>query len=575
MLWEYDEPSAHAVATLSSKLGLKPVVAQLLVARGWQEPERAHDFLNPSLSRLEDPFALTHMDKAVDRLVAAMGNGESILIIGDYDVDGVTSTTLLVRLLRRFGIFPRFMVPRRLEEGYGLSAAVVERVLAGDKPDLLFALDCGTNSVDEVAQLVAHGVDVIVIDHHRSKEALPKGAILVNPHVFDAEEAPWKDLCTVGLVFKLVHALVKRLRQAGDEVAAGIRLRDELDLVALGTVSDLVPLTGENRILTSFGLRCLQQKSARPGLVALLQVSGLEPGQPIDPLDIAFRLGPRINASGRLADATLPVEMLLNKNYSECLQAARQLDAYNRERQEIERAIYEEALAQVEATQREASGLIVYGENWHPGVLGIVAGKIARAFNRPCIALGPEGAEFAKGSGRSIEGINLQQVLTRCDELLLEWGGHPMAVGLSLRADNIDALRMGFSSAVEHASEQGGEDTLSSTGLKLAAWVDAAELNAELLEQLDTLQPFGQGNEQPLFGVRTLRLERPVETFSDGQHIRFTLPESGTAVIGWRMGEKAPPHKEKIELVVRFGWNRWNGRVLPQAELVSWRPAAK
>lgn len=573
MLWEYEEPSADAVANLSGELGVSPVIAQLLVARGWGQADQARSFLSPSLAQLEDPFALTNMDKAVDRLVAAMRNGENILIVGDYDVDGVTSTTLLVRLLRRFGIFPKFMVPRRLEEGYGLSAAVVERVLATEKPDILFALDCGTNSVDEVATLVAQGVDVVIIDHHRSREAIPQDAVLVNPHVFDAESAPWKDLCTVGLVFKLVHALVKRLRQEGDEVAEGIRLRDELDLVALGTVADLVPLTGENRILTSFGLRCLQQKSARPGLVALLQVSGLEPGQPIDPLDIAFRLGPRINASGRLADATLPVEMLLNKNYSECLLAARQLDAYNRERQEIERTIYEEAVAQVQAAQPDAAGLIVYGENWHPGVLGIVAGKIARAFNRPCLALGPEGTELAKGSGRSVDGINLQTVLGHCDDLLLEWGGHPMAVGLSLRAESIEPLRQRFADAVTAVSERGEGDAPSAQPLKIAAWVGSGELSGSLLEALDTLQPFGQGNEQPLFGVRALVLERPVETFSDGQHIRFALPQSGTSVIGWRMGESAPPQGQRIELAVRLGWNRWNGRCLPQAELVAWRLA--
>lgn len=574
MLWEYDEPSSDAVVALCGELGVSPVIGQLLVARGWADAEAARGFLNPSLSLLEDPFALTHMDQAVSRLVAAMRSGEEILIVGDYDVDGVTSTTLLVRLLRRFGIFPKFMVPRRLEEGYGLSAAVVERVLATGKPKLLIALDCGTNSVAEVATLVAAGIDVVIIDHHRSKEAIPQQAILVNPHVFDSEEAPWKNLCTVGLVFKLVHALVKRLREEGDEAAQSIRLRDELDLVALGTVSDLVPLTGENRILTSFGLRCLQQKSARPGLVALMQVSGLEPGQAIDPLDIAFRLGPRINASGRLADATLPVEMLLNKNYSECLQAARQLDAYNRERQEIERGIYEEAVAQVEATQTDADGLIVYGENWHPGVLGIVAGKIARTFNRPCIALGPEGKELAKGSGRSVGGINLQKVLAHCDALLLEWGGHPMAVGLSLRAENIDALRTAFAQAVAHANSLGEDDALAVQPLKIAAWLSPAEVGAALLEGLDTLQPFGQDNEQPVFGIRSLVLERPVETFSAGQHIRFVLPQSGTAVIGWRMGENPPPHGTALELAVRLGWNRWNGRSLPQAELVDWRPSS-
>ncbi|WP_309387125.1 single-stranded-DNA-specific exonuclease RecJ [Cerasicoccus frondis] len=550
---------------LRRELGVSKVVATLLAQRGFLDPDEAERHLNPRLAHLDCPFSIQNMSEAVERVIAAMRNGEEICLVGDYDVDGVTSTSLMVMILRRLGVSPRFYVPRRLDEGYGLSDAALERVLADGKPDLFIALDCGTNSVQEVASLRAQGVDVLIIDHHQSKDETPADAILINPHISGQSEAAWGDSCTVGLVFKFVHALVKRLREQGDPVAQEIKLRDYLDLVALGTVADLVPLRDENRIFTRFGLQCLG-RTERPGLLALMQVAGLELEQPLAPTDIAFRLGPRINASGRLGDAAVPVNLLLSEEYSECLEIARELDNRNRERQTIERAIFEEAREQA-LSQGDAAGIVVYGEDWHPGVVGIVAGKLAKEFYRPCMALGGEG-NLAKGSGRSVAGIDLQAALQQCDPLLMEWGGHPMAVGVTLEADLVPQLREAFAEAVSTVAPDPLEPEL-----EIAAWLEADQLHGEVVAALDELQPYGQSHPTPVIGLRGVRLTDSALVFG-GRHARFRFQCNGGAAfsaVAWGMGDRPPPVGQEIELAVKLGWNRWQGRCEPQAEVLDWR----
>jgi len=565
MRWRTIETPREATQRLARALGVEEVVASLLTQRGFDDPAVAERHLHPRLAHLDDPFAIRRLDEAVDRVCAAMRAGEEIAIVGDYDVDGVTSTSLLVMILRRLGVSPRYYVPRRLDEGYGLSEATLTRVLADGAPDLFIALDCGTNSVAEAGSLRAAGIDVVIIDHHQSREATPAGAILVNPHVSGQSEEAWGDSCTVGLVFKFVHGLIKRLRAAGDATAQEITLKDYLDLVALGTVADLVPLRDENRIFTRFGLRRLQ-RTERPGLAALMQVAGLEMDQPLATTDIAFRLGPRINASGRLADAAVPVNLLLSDEFSQCLEIARELDARNRERQNIERAIYEEAREQAGA-QGDAAGLVVFGEDWHPGVVGIVAGKLAKEFYRPCLALGGEGG-LAKGSGRSLAGIDLQAALTHCDSLLMEWGGHPMAVGLTLEADRIEELRMAFARAVKTVAPDPLEPELA-----IAAWIDAHDLDGDMITALDELQPFGQSHPMPVIGVRGVRLTEPPRIFA-GAHARFRFEgdhREAFSAVAWRMADRLPPSGREVELAVKLGWNRWNGRCEPQAEVLDWR----
>jgi len=366
MLWVHTPIPAGEAEELSRSAGIGPVLAELLVRAGFSEPARAVDFLKSDLSRLEDPFLVGNVVPAVARLKAAIAGREKVIVLGDYDVDGVSSTALLVLVLRRFGLDPTFVVPRRSEDGYGLSRSAIDRALEVGRPALFIALDCGTNSHEEVAYLVGQGIDVLVVDHHRSKEKPLQQGLLINPHVEIAggsAQPAWQHLCTVGLVFKLMHGLLKQLRLENHPVAARVKLKDHLDLVAMGTIADLVPLLGENRILAKNGLRILQE-TARPGLRALMEVSGISNTQQIQPMDISFRLGPRINASGRLADAALSVELLLSEDATFARDTAQQLDQFNRERQDIERKITEEAERMIEENYLQDAGIVLFSESW-------------------------------------------------------------------------------------------------------------------------------------------------------------------------------------------------------------------
>jgi len=573
MRWIHTPLPVAAVEALSQEAGVSRVLAELLLRTGLGAGEAA-DFLQPTLAGLGDPFLVRNLEAAATRLRQAIARGEQVAVLGDYDVDGVTSTALLVMVLRRFGLNPRFVVPRRSEDGYGLSRSAIDRALEGGRPDLFVALDCGTNSYDEVAYLRGQGIDVLVVDHHRSKERPLEDGVLINPHVHEdgpEGESAWRHLCTVGLVFKLAHGLLKQLRAENHPVAFGIKLRDDLDLVALGTVADLVPLRGENRILARHGLRILQA-TQRPGLRALMEIAGVKPAQGITPPDISFRLGPRINASGRLADAALSVELLLSDDPVFCAETVRQLEAFNRERQEIERAITEEAERIIETQFADAAGVVLFAENWHPGVVGIVAGRVTRKYNRPCIVLGNEG-ELAKGSGRSVDGVNLVEVLGRCGEHLASWGGHPMAVGISLPKGQLDAFRARFSAAVR--AHAGGD--IAEARLELAAWLTPEQISERLMDELEALHPFGQGNAEPVFGVRGVVLSAPPEVFK-AQHFRFNFEDGrGRRLHGvaWKGAHKLPRAGVPIDLAVELKWNHFNGRKLLQLVLVDWRASAE
>lgn len=571
MRWIYEPLPAGVIDDLSRRAGVTPILAELLLRAGLSDPESAGKFLRPALAELTDPFLLRNLDDAAARLQRAIADREEIVVLGDYDVDGVSSTALLVSILRRFGSCPRFVVPRRMEDGYGLSRSAIDRALEGGVPRLFIALDCGTNSHDEVRYLHDRGVDVLVIDHHRSKEHVLEDGILINPHVHGNDgDGSVRHLCTVGLVFKLIHGLVKRLRAENHPMALRIKLRDYLDLVALGTVADLVPLHGENRILARYGLRILQG-AARPGLRALMTVAGVRPELGLAPVDISFRLGPRINASGRLADAALSVELLLSEDPRFCEETARQLDAFNRERQDIERLITEEAERVIERQYADLPGIVLYADAWHPGVVGIVAGRVSRKYNRPCIVLGNEG-ELAKGSGRSVDGINLVEVLGLCAEHLAGWGGHPMAVGVSVAKPRIEEFRRRFAEAVREHTGRG----VAEASLVLSSWLLPEQVNEGLMQELEDLHPFGQGNPEPVFGLRGIVLRQRPEVFR-GQHFRFSLEDArGRRLFGvaWKMADRVPPVGVPLDLAVELAWNHFNDRRLLQLELIDWRPAA-
>jgi single-stranded-DNA-specific exonuclease len=569
MRWNYTPVHAESVDDLARLLGTSRIVAELLVRNGLVDPGPAGRFLQPALASLADPFLLANIDTAVDRLIQAIRKRESVVILGDYDVDGVCSTTLLVSVLRRFGLNPRYVVPRRLDEGYGLTRTAIDRALEAGRPDLFIALDCGTNSLEEVAHLRGLGVDVIVVDHHRSKDEPLVEATLINPHVHTGEnDEAWRFLCTVGLVFKLLHGLLKRLRAENHPGAHEVKLKDYLDLVAMGTVADLVPLHGENRVFARHGLKVLAE-TTRCGLIELMRVAALKPEQGISPVDISFRLGPRINASGRLADASVSVDLLLSEDVAFCRAAAQQLEDLNKERQDIEKQITEQAERMVESRFGDSSGIVLFDESWHPGVVGIVAGRVSRKYHRPAIVLGNEG-ELAKGSGRGVAGTNLVELLAPCADCLESWGGHPMAVGVSLKKSRVDEFRTRFDEVIRKS-----QGAATEPGWELSGWLDATEVHERLMAELDLLHPFGQGNPEPLFGIRGARLPRAPEVFKE-LHFRFSVEDArGRRISGvaWKHAHRLPPVGAPLDLVVQLNWNNYNGRKTLQLELHDWRLA--
>jgi len=463
-------------------------IARLLLRKGFRCAEEVDAFLRPRLGSLSDPFLLPQMREAVSRILDALQRRERIVLFGDYDVDGVTSLALLAEMLRAYGSAPELFLPLRMEEGYGLSPESIERCLGQYRPQLLIAVDCGTSSSKEIADLRKRGVDVIVFDHHEPKSALPYCIAIVNPKT---TESGFEYLCSVGIVFKLCHALLKtRPLPAFD-------LKSKFDLVALGTVADIVPLRAENRILVQRGAIEIAHTS-RVGLRKLIQVAGVRP--PILPEDIGYRLGPRLNAAGRLSTAEKSLRLLLTDDDSEATMLAAELDRQNRDRQEVEKQIFELATGKLkerfDATYDAA--IVVGAHDWHQGVLGIVASRIARRYHRPTIVIGFDENGIGKGSGRSIEGLNLVEALSRCAERLDKFGGHEMAAGLALHEENFDLFADAFRKA---AREVLSEEALQPC-VRLDHELAFTEIDMDFLRWHEMLQPFGNGNTQPLFLAR-------------------------------------------------------------------------
>ncbi|PYJ49025.1 MAG: single-stranded-DNA-specific exonuclease RecJ [Verrucomicrobia bacterium] len=460
--------------------------------KGFASSEEVEAFLRPRLSTLSDPFLLPNMQTAVERILIASGRKERVVLFGDYDVDGVTSLALLAEMLRAYGFEPQLFLPLRMEEGYGLSPESLERCLGEHRPQLLIAVDCGTSSVAEIADLKRRGVDVIVLDHHEPKSELPNCVAIVNPKI--DTESRFHYLCSVGIVFKLCHALLKT-RQLD-----GFDLKSRLDLVALGTVADIVPLRGENRTFVQRGAIEIA-RSTRPGLKRLIEVSGVRP--PILTEHIGFRLGPRLNASGRLSNAQRSLQLLLTQDEAEAASLAELLDRENRERQEVEKEIFlaaDEQIAREFDPVRNAA-IVVSARGWHPGVLGIVASRISRKYHRPAMVIGFEENGIGKGSGRSIEGLNLVEALNRCSGSLQKYGGHEMAAGLTILEKDIDA----FSKAFRCAARELLSDEDLQPCLRLDHELTFSDLNGDLLYWHEMLQPFGNGNPAPVFFAREVQ----------------------------------------------------------------------
>lgn len=449
------------------------------------------------------------MAAAVTRILRAIDDRERIVLFGDYDVDGVTSLALLAEMLRSYGAAPELFLPLRMEEGYGLSQESVERCCQQHHPQLLIAVDCGTSSLAEIGQLKSNGVDVVVLDHHEPKSALPDCVAIVNPKI--EADCAFQYLCSVGIVFKLCHALLKT------RPAPGFDLKASLDLVALGTVADIVPLRDENRIFVQRGMKEIA-RSQRSGIRKLMEVAAVR--SPLTSEDIGFRLGPRLNAAGRLATAEKALRLLLTRDETEATELATLLDSQNRERQGVERKIFgeaEEQLAKVFNPETDAA-IVLGARDWHPGVLGIVASRLARKYHRPTIMVAFDSNGLGKGSGRSIEGLSLVEALGHCEQWLEKFGGHEMAAGLTVREEQFPAFADAFRQA---ASKLLSDDQLQPR-LKIDHELAFSELNGDLLRWHQVLEPFGNGNVQPMFFARAVEPTVPPQILKE-KHLVLRL----------------------------------------------------
>ncbi len=483
-------------------------IARLLLRKGFHSLEEVESFLRPRLGSLSDPFLLPQMHAAISRILAALDSQQRIVLFGDYDVDGVTSLALLNEMLRAYGAIPELFWPLRMAEGYGLSRESIERCVKQHRPQLLIALDCGTSSVNEISELKKRGVDVIVLDHHEPKSELPDCVAVVNPKL---TQCGFEYLSSVGIVFKLCHALLKT------RPLPGFDLRTKLDLVALGTVADIVPLRGENRVLVQRGAIEIARTS-RIGLRKLMEVAGVR--VPILPEDIGYRLGPRLNAAGRLSTAEKSLRLLLTQDESEAAVLAGELDQENRKRQEVEQQIVDAAIERIDSqfdAARDAA-IVAGARGWHPGVLGIVASRIVRKYHRPAIVIGFDENGVGKGSGRSIEGLNLVEALNRCAGSLDKYGGHEMAAGMALREENFDLFAKAFRNA---ARELLSNEALQPC-LRLDHELAFTEIDVEFLRWHEMLQPFGSGNRQPLFLAREVEPVAPPRMINQ-KHLLFRL----------------------------------------------------
>jgi single-stranded-DNA-specific exonuclease len=570
--WALATSQPLLAVSLAARLKISPLLAQCLLNRGHSEITALENFLSPRLKNLADPFLLPNMDAAVARLLRAREQNEPLVIFGDYDVDGVTSTTLLLEVLRQLGWRVEAYLPNRMDEGYGLSRDGVENCLKKFPVKLLLAVDCGSTAVETIAWLRGQNVEVIVLDHHQVSEPAPAAVALVNPQLTQNSRLKtqnFTELCSAGLAFKLAHALLKRGREMNLPGATEFDLRPFLDLVALGTIADLVPLIGENRILVSAGLEKLNG-TQRPGLVALKKVA--QTPETLGTFEVGFQLAPRLNAAGRLESAEAALHLLLAKNLEEAVPLAQNLDLQNRGRQQIEKTISTEVIGLVRSKfDAQKDFVIVEGQLlWHIGVVGIVASRTLAEFYRPTIIIGGEGGEW-RGSGRSIAGFDLAAALRECDDLLIRHGGHALAAGLTIAPDKIDLLRARLNEIARLKLKP--EDL--QPPLRLDAEVSLGEINFDSLAELEKLKPMGQGNPGLQFCACNLTHARPLLRMgANKQHVKLWVTDGKITheAVWWNGGESSLP-VGKFDLAFAPSINEFNGKRAVQLKVLDWREA--
>ena len=558
--WVVSEFDSAAVELLASELEIPRALAQLLAQRGYSDPKVAEHFLHPRLSDLRNPFTLPDMSTAVEHIWSAIRTDRNITVYGDYDVDGITSTTLMIKVLTVLGANAVPFIPHRTDDGYGLSVDTLERCIAEHGTGLMITVDCGTSSTDAAEFARQHGVDLIVTDHHEPSGEVCAAVAVVNPKLKDAGGDDW-NLAGVGVAFKLCFALLKYARENNlpfDEPD----LRLFLDLVALGSVADIVPLVGENRIFVSCGLRCMSI-TANVGLKALMDVSKIK--QPLRTHHIAFQLAPRLNAAGRIGTASRALDMLLTDDPAEALVIARELDEANKHRRDIEKDVMAECERKIDATFNPETDyvIVIAGRGWHRGVVGIVASRIVRAHYRPVIVISLDEEGGGHGSGRSIAGFNLVAALEKCANNLKHFGGHAMAAGLELEGDKIDEFRERLNSIAR--SMMKADDLIPKQPVD--AWINLEDVGEELFEAQNMLAPCGAGNPGPVWAVAGVRFMGAPREVGKG-HLKAVVGIGNTErnAIGFNMWNHDLPDGS-FDMAFKLEKNEFRGRVTYQMNI--------
>ena len=543
--WQIYETDNEKVNELIKKYNLNILLATILVNKNITDEKVLSKFLHPTRNDFYDPFLMPDMELAVNRILKAIENKEKIIIYGDYDADGITSITVLKSFFKDLGIEVDSYIPNRLEEGYGLNKPAVKQIVEKGY-ELMITVDCGISAIEEIKYANELGIETIVTDHHEVGEDLPDAIAVVDAKRKD-NIYPCRDLAGVGVVFKLIQALAIKLK-----------LKEEaflkyLDIVCIGTISDIVPLVDENRVITKLGLMLVNQ-TRNIGLKSLLMSSGYKK---IDSTTISFGVAPRINACGRMGHAEEALKLFLSDNISEVQELTKRLNDYNIKRQEKEKSIYREALEMIEKEHLDENDtIIVAGENWHHGVIGIVASKITELYFKPSILLCYEGDE-AKGSGRSIPGFDLHEALMKCLDHIEKFGGHSMAIGITIKREELEEFR----ESLEKVAREAHIEDITPI-IQIDAKISLNDINKEMVESLKQLEPFGEGNKMPVFVIKNLKIDS-IRALTEGKHLKLTLKEGNNIIdaIGFNMGELAEEYKigNKIDVVGVLEINSFNG----------------
>ena len=543
--WQIYQVNEKEIEELQDKYKMNKLLATILSNRGIVEEEQIEKFLNPKRNDFYDPYGMPDMKITVERIIKAIENQEKTIIYGDYDVDGITSVTVLKSFLKERGLDVGVYIPNRLDEGYGLNKTAVEKI-AQEGYTLMITVDCGISAIEEVQYANELGIETLITDHHEPGEEIPKALAVVDAKRKD-NKYQCRNLAGVGVVFKLIQAISMRL---GLEEKEYLKY---LDIVCIGTISDIVPLVDENRVISKLGLMLVKQ-TKNMGLRSILNASGYKK---IDSGAISFGVAPRLNACGRMGHADEALKLFLSNNVNEVYDLTASLNDFNRLRQETEKHIYEDAIKQIEENNEDKNrAIILAGNNWHHGVIGIVASKITEMYFKPSILLCLEDG-IGKGSGRSIPGFDLHDALTKCQSLLEKFGGHAMAIGITIKQENIEKFKQEF----ENVAKQEQIENIIPI-VNIDAKINLSDINKEMVESLSMLEPFGEANKMPVFLFKNLKIDS-IRALSEGKHLKLTLKQNNMIVsaIGFNLGKLVNDYKigDKIDVVGMLEINSFNG----------------